>query len=516
MDAPRINSGEGRRAAAVAGGTLASRLLGLARDMLLAHLLGAGADVFLTAFRIPNLFRRLLAEGSLGMAQAAIFADTAARQGLAAAVGLSRDIRRAFLLLSAPLLLCLALASPGLIFLLAPGLAPAAAERAAFLFLCCLPYLPLCLLAGLALADRSCLGRETPQALAPAAFNLCLLLAGLVALALALSPEAAEILLCLGLSLAGLAQLALAGRSNPAGTSSFRAALARKEVRSALIRVPLTALGASVHLLQALAGTLLASFLAGGSISALYLAERLLEFPLGLAGVSLGLLAMPRLAEQAAGNNRDALGAILARHLSLSAFLALPAAAGLAALALPLAGLFFGHGACGPEEVRLTALCLAAYAPGLPAMCLARPLLAALAALGETRAAALAAGQGLAAAVAAALGGALLLGAPGIALGMALGAWAHAALLLRLLRKRGLGAFLAAAGRRCLAYILPALALGLPLHFLPLPPDNKMLLACLLAALVAGCALAWIFLFRAVRSPDALTLTGLLSSLLKT
>jgi putative peptidoglycan lipid II flippase len=504
------DSGFGRKersAAIVTGGTLASRFLGLVRDMLLAHLLGAGADVFLAAFRIPNLFRRLLAEGALGMAHAAVFADTAARRGQEAAVRLSRDMGRVLLVLTPPLLLLLGIAAPGLVFLTAPGLAPALADRAVFLFLCCLPYLPLCLLAGIALSTWACLGNFTPQALAPFVFNLCFLVAGLIALGFSLSPGTTEFLLCLGVGLAGAAQLALAGRPGPGGLSSFRSALARREAWSALARIPLTALGASAYQLQVLAGTLLASFLAGGSISALYFAERLLEFPLGLVGVGIGLLAMPRLADQAARNDREALTATLARGLSLSAFLSLPAAAGLAGLALPLVRLLFGHGAYSQEDARLAALCLAAYAPGLPAMCAARPLLAALAALGETRAVTLAAGQGLLAAVLASLPGAFLLGAAGIALGVTFGVWVHAGLLLRALgRKHPFP--LGPAGRRCLPYVLPATGMGCLLFFLPLPLDNRFLLAASLALLTVGCALAWIAIFRLVRNQDALALTA--------
>jgi putative peptidoglycan lipid II flippase len=501
--------GNGRATLLVAGGTLASRLLGLARDMLLAHLLGVGADVFLAAFRIPNLCRRLLAEGALGLAHTAVLAAVAARQGQKAALSLSRDLERACLLLTPPLLLVLGIAAPGLIFLTAPGLAPALADRAVVLFLCCLPYLPLCLLAGIALSTRSSLGNFAPQALASPVFNLCFLGAGLAALLFSPSSGATELLLCLGVSLAGAAQLALAGRPASGGFRAFRSALARQEVRSALGRIPLTALGASAYQIQVLAGTILASFLAEGSISALYFAERLLEFPLGLAGVSIGLLAMPRLADQAARQDREALALTLIRGVSLSAFLSLPAAAGLAGLALPLARLFFGHGAYSPEDVRLTALCLAAYAPALPALCAARPLLAALAALEGTRAVALAAGLGLAASFLAALPGALALGAPGIALGVAFGIWVHLGLLLLALRGKGLPPFPWPAARRCLSYTPPAAGMGILLFLLPLPLDNKVLLAVSLVALAAGCALLWMGIFRLARNEDALALATL-------
>jgi putative peptidoglycan lipid II flippase len=497
------NEPERRAALAAAGGTLASRLLGVARDVLLAYLLGPGADVFLAAFRIPNLFRRLLAEGALGLGHLAVFAEAAARQGQEAALGLSRDLSRVLVLLSPPLLLLLGLAAPALVLLTAPGLAPDSARRAAFLLSCCLPYLPLCLLAGIALSRRACLGNLVPQALAPPVFNLCFLGAGLTALGLSSSPGASELFLCLGVSLAGAAQLALAGYPAAGGPAAFRRALARKEARSALARIPLAALGASAYQLQVLAGTCLASFLAGGSISALYFAERLLEFPLGLAGVSVGLLALPRLAERTSRQNREA----LIRGVSLSAFLSLPAAAGLAGLALPLSRLFFGQGAYSPEDARLTALCLAAYAPALPAMCADRTLLTALAALGGTRTVSLAAAPSLAASILAALPGAFFLGAPGIALGLTCGAWVHTALLLRALRQKGLDA--GPAARRCLPYLPPALGMALLLFFLPLPLEDKGPLAASLAVMIAACALAWIGLFRLARNEDALALTAL-------
>jgi putative peptidoglycan lipid II flippase len=185
-----------------------------------------------------------------------------------------------------------------------------------------------------------------------------------------------------------------------------------------------------------LAGTILASFHASGSISAMYFAERLCELPLGMIGVTVGIAALPKLASFAAQENREAFNNTLARDIKLTALLSFPAAAGLAGLSIPITQLIFGHGAYSPQETLLTAACLAAYAPGLPGMCATRPLLAALAALGENRLATTAACKSLVLVVAVALL-AHPLGSPGIALGISAGTWLNVFLLLRGLKRKG-------------------------------------------------------------------------------
>lgn len=505
------------------GGTMLSRILGFARDMLLAHLLGPVADAFLVAFRLPNVFRRLLAEGSLGLASTAAFSRTAAAQGLSAAQQLCKDVLLLALLFSLPLTLVLALSAKPLIFLMAPGLAatPGLVSHTAALFQLCLPYLPLSFMAAIVFSARAGQGDFIPQALASSLFNICVLLAGLAALAFSRDIIATQYMLCFSVALAGTAQLFILGWKGLAGSPSlapastkttpgpFRQALRNTDARAVLRRMPLASFGASVHQLQVLVGVFLASLLAQGSISALYFAERLFEIPLGLAGVAIAVAAAPQLAELAAHGDRQKFSAVLNKGFGISLFLSLPAAAGLAGLAVPLAWLFFGHGAYGNEGAMHTASCLMAYAPGLPAMCAARPLLAAMAALGETRPAGIAACQSLLVAVFLGLV-TMNLGPAGIALGISAAAWCNTLLLLRILHRRGIPSPFSGCGKRLRLYILLSAAMALALHALPLPTNERFMLAGLICLLAGGCAFLWVFLFWAASNPEARALMRLL------
>jgi putative peptidoglycan lipid II flippase len=513
-----------RGVATMAAGILASRLLGFIRDILLAHLLGAAADPFLVAFRLPNFLRRLLAEGSLGMAHAAAAARALHAWGADAALALSRGVCLRLFLCALGLALFLGLAAFPASVLLAPGLPGPALEKSALLLRLCLPYLPLCAASAIAFAHAAALDNLAPQASASFCLNSVIVLAA--GAALLLPPQAAvtvagvtlsgvELLLCAGVVCGGLAQAALGarclrrhvvgmfpevpergrefpphphgGNAPPAlpalpertaspgsaapdgqGRNAFAARGGttgafplRAQVTALLRHLPASALGAAPQQLHSLAGGILASFLAPGGISAVYFAERLVELPLGLAGVAVGLGALPRLTSQAARLDRASFTRTLTDALRLSAFLSLPAAAGLCALSTPLAGMFFGHGASGQEQTVATAAALRMYALGLPAMCASRLFLAAAPALGMEREPLRAACVSLIIMTVAGLAGMALADGSsaaivaGLAAGMSIGAWSNAFLLSLFLRARGI----ARIGRSC-AGVLAVYALA--------------------------------------------------------
>ena len=536
---------QARDTATLALGTLVSRLLGLVRDLLTAHLLGPAADAFVLAFRLPNFFRRLLAEGSLGMAHAAAEARVRAVDGAAGAERFARSVCLRLFLLTLPLCLLLLPLTPALAFMLAPGAEDPVLARGAALLQLCLPYLPLSLAAAVAFAHAASTGRFLPQAWAPALLNIPILLCGFAALALSLRTEAVEIALCLGVACGGLAQASLGLRcfakpfaSNAGGVHAQEAEKSKQSVtpsrgkrglgerlfgpppvRALLRTLPASALGAAPHQLHIIAGAFLASFLAPGGISALYFAERLVELPLGLAGAAVGIAALPRFAALAAANDCLALSRSLGRTLRLGAFLSLPATAGLVALARPLSDLLFGHGAYVGDPTGVTAAALRGYALGLPALCAARPLLAAANALKLEKMPLHTALISMAVLALVSVGGMCAGNSPetaalGVGLGLSAAAWCNAALLLRgvcagrdaseegmkpsranrLLREtlRGIWRYAAAA-------VLMALGLSM------LPPLHSLLLI----GLIALCAAAWSGLFLALGSEDARAFTAL-------
>lgn len=448
MPAGQISSGEtlARNAATVAAATLASRVLGYARDALTAHILGAGfgADAFFVAFRLPNLMRRLLGEGAVSLVFTPAFVRVREREGNARAFAFGRGV----LLRAAPplVLLCLLgmlLAHP-LTVLLAPGfgadgVSPDVARHAARLLRICLPYGVVAACAALCAGMLHAHGSFLPPALAPAALNLVVMAAG--GLSLAGLGDAATLLAC-GVLAGGIVQLGLQAPPLHRLGLRWRAPLSGRDPQTVATAraLPAGVFGASVQQLNVLVCTLLASFLPEGSITALYYAERLMEFPLGVFGVAVGVAALPALSGMAAGPAgsplpRGAFRRTLGEALRLSLFISLPAALGLAAVAEPLVTLLFGHGAFSRQAVDATVTALLAYAPGIPAFALTRPLLAACNARQVTGAPVLA---GLASVlVTLCLGGLLLgpLGVAGPALAASCGAWVNALCLVLALRR---------------------------------------------------------------------------------
>ena len=510
-DAPRDDLA--RNAATVAGATLASRVLGYARDALTAHILGAGAgaDAFFVAFRLPNLMRRLFGEGAVSLAFTPAFVRLREREGDARAFAFGRGVLlRALLPLALLCLLGMALAHP-LALLLAPGFGaagapPGVAQRAASLLRICLPYGVAAVCAALCAGMLHAHGRFLPPALAPAMLNLAVMATG--GLALAGFGDAATLLAC-GVLAGGVAQLALQLPALARLGLRWRAPLPARDPQAdeAARTLPAGVFGASAQQLNVLACTLLASFLSEGSVTALYYAERLMEFPLGVFGVAVGVAALPALsasadarpgptgpvsAPGAAHHPHDAFRQVLGDALRLSLFISLPSALGLAAVAVPLVALLFGHGAFDRQAVDATVAALLAYAPGIPAFAVTRPLLAAC---NARQATGVPVAAGLASVLVTLGLGALLLrpmGVAGPALAASCGAWANTLCLVLALRRAGIAVDLH--GRSALLQAALACAACLPAWWLagafagtawaapPLPPAARLALGVPLAA----------------------------------
>ncbi len=375
-------------AAVLSVAALVSRLLGFVRDLVIAYVLGAGplADALFVAMRLPNLMRRLFAEGALSMAFVTRFCAVRDQSGLARAFTMTRA---AFfwLLLAGGLLLVLALllARP-LTLLLAPGFAsdPALFDQTTTLVRICLPYSLAILAAALSMGVLNAQERFLIPALAPCVLNLTLITFAGIAWLFGLAPAPT---LAWGMCLAGVLQWAMQlpalRRTGFTWPGSMR--FGDPEVRRLGKEMPPMVLGAAVFQINVLLSSILASFLAPGSISSLYYADRLVQFPLAVFSVAVGQAALPRLAALAGRQETARFNEVLGNALRLSLFLALPATAGLIALASPVVDVLFGHGAFDSADSAATTLALAAYSLGLPALALVRPLLAAYYAQQDTR-----------------------------------------------------------------------------------------------------------------------------------
>lgn len=549
------SGGLARIAALLGGFALFSRLLGLVRDMGMAWLLGGGAaaDALVAAMRLPHVLRRLLGEGSLSMTLTASLvrlqlggdggpggAENAATGLLARALSLRLGI-----VLILFTLVALA-AAPWLAKALAPGFSGAELERTVFLLRLCLPYVLAAGMAALGMALLHSMGIFWLPALSPALFNMVMLLAAGAA-ALGFFPPAPA--LAAGMLCGGIAQwlaqwlavrrlLPGSFRNGPPGTplnalgqahgaGAERTRAVNRAAWRCLRLLPGGVLGAAAPQLAMLAAMALASGLGQGQVAALYYAERLLELPLGLVGVCLGMASLPALSRLAAEGNFSRFGQHLSAALRLTLMLSLPAAAGLAALGPQLVEGLLGHGAFDRQAAFETGLALLAYVPGLPAFACNRSLLAACNALGLVRHTAVSALWTVGGALVAGLALVRMLGpeysilAP--ALAVSCGLWLQCVLLLRLLGKRlREGDVCPPAGRRG---FWPGLPLWLPgpqvmgRHVLAGGltgfAANALLRLCapwglwpsLLAGIAGGVAV-WALVLLVLRDPDLFLLAG--------
>ncbi len=428
-----------RNAAVVSGATLLSRLLGFARDCLIAAVLGAGplADAFFIALRLPNLMRRLFGEGSLSLALISEFAYLRGQRGLSAAYAMVRACLFWLVCLLGVLSAGAWLGAVPLTSVLAPGFGqtPALLARTAELVRLCFPYAVLICATALCGGVLQAGGHFLAPALAPSIFNLCLIAgAGVAWLSGWPVPET----LAAALLIAGVLQFAL--QQPFLWRQGFRWRGPWSPLDSGARRVGTQMLpavfGAAVYQLSVVLTTMLASFLPQGSISHLYYADRLVQFPLGVFGIAVGTAALPALAALAAKGDSVEFCHTLCRSLRLTLFISLPAAAGLAGMALPVVTVLFGRGAFGGADVLATTCALWGYAPGLPAFAAVRPLLAAFHSLRDARTPVVAAIVGLVVTLGS---GAVLmwsLGPAGLALAVSAGSWANVLTLHYLLGRR--------------------------------------------------------------------------------
>ncbi|WP_424810888.1 murein biosynthesis integral membrane protein MurJ [Roseococcus sp. YIM B11640] len=421
--------------------TMASRVLGFLRDMLIASKLGAGpmADAFFVALKLPNLFRRLFGEGAFNAAFVPAFAQALTQRGHAAAQMLAE---RMAMLLSLWLTLLTVLGMvfmPWLMQVLAPGFSndPAKFQLAVELTRITFPYLLLICLTALVSGVLNGLGKFAAAAAAPIFFNLLSMIA-LFALAPFVATPAHA--LAWGVTLSGIVQLGFVSwacaRAGMA-LNLFHAPKLPPDVRMVLRRMGPGLIGAGVTQLNLAIDVIIASFLPAGAVSYLYYADRVAQLPLGVIGAAVATALLPLLARQIHAGQPLQAHRSINRAIEISLILAVPAAVALAVLALPILEALFQRGAFGAEEARLTSRALVAYSVGLPAFVLVKVFVPGFFARGDT---ATPVKVGICCVVLN-LGLNLALMGPllhvGVALSTSLAAWANALTLAFLLARRG-------------------------------------------------------------------------------
>lgn len=431
-----------RAARVVVGLTFVSRILGYVRDMLVAWSFGAGlyADAFIVAFRLPNMFRRLVGEGALGMAFIPVFHEHAHRRGQRAALDLAISALQRLTLIMTLIVLVGVVAAPLIVRLLAPGFDTAGEpfRLAVHLTRIMLPYLVLVGVVALGMGILNALGHFTAPALAPLALNVAMIGALLIGGSWGVSMACQAGLLAAGVVVGGGLQLALQLPALAARGVGFR--VQTRPEPGALAPFGRSSLpvllGGAAYQANVLLGTLLASYLAAGSVSYLFYADRLVQFPLGIFAVSAVTVVMPDLSRQAARQNLDDLKTTLRHSLQLIWFVTVPSMVGLIVLREPIVALLFERGAFDSDSTRLTAYALLWYSTGLWAYAALRILLAVFYALQDAYRPLWAAGVCVLVNVGAGLALMPAMGHGGVALGAALAAAVNAVLLVILLRRR--------------------------------------------------------------------------------
>lgn len=429
-----------RAIATVGGFTMLSRVTGFARDILIAGFLGAGTltDAFFVAFKFPNLFRRLFAEGAFAAAFVPLYAGALEAEGEAEARAFAE---RAMALLGTVLLGLVAVMEvimPWAMLVFAPGFGevPGKMALAVELSRVTFPYLFFISLVALESGVLNALGRFAAAAAAPVLLNLTLM-AALLGLGGVL-PSGAHAL-AVGTFAAGVIQLAWVTAALARAGVVLRPRRPRltPKLRLLVRRVVPGAIGAGVYQLNLLVDTILASLVANGAVSFLYYADRITQLPLGVVGTAVGTALLPLLSRQVRAGEDAAAQDSQNRALEVALLLTLPAAAALLVAAEPLVAVLFERGAFDQAEAMATAAALAAFATGLPAYAVIKVLAPAFFAREDTATPVKVASAALIANVVLNLILMGPLGHVGIALATTLANWCNAGLLAWLLFRRG-------------------------------------------------------------------------------
>ncbi len=367
-----------RSIATVGGWTMGSRILGFVRDILMAGTLGAGliADAFFVAFKFPNFFRRLFAEGAFNAAFVPLFGDRLTTEGHAAARNFAAET--AAVLISALMVFTVlaVLFMPWLMYAIAPGFADQPEKFALTIELTRItfPYLTFMALIALLGGMLNTLQRFAATAAAPILLNI-VLISALVLIQVDIVPHAG-FGLAWAVTAAGIGQLIWIAAACARAGLLFRLPRPRLTpgVRRLMRLMAPGIVGAGVVQINLVVDVILASTLQEGSVSFLYFADRVNQLPLGVVGVAVGVALLPLLTRQLASGDRAGAADSQNRAIEYALLLTLPAAAALMVIAEPIVSVLFERGAFDSRATANTASALAAFAVGLPAYVLIKAL----------------------------------------------------------------------------------------------------------------------------------------------
>ena len=357
--------------------TLVSRILAFVRDVLIARIFGAGmaTDAFFVAFKLPNLLRRLFAEGAFSQAFVPIFGEYRNRKSQDETKLLVDHVVTLLAVILFLVTLIGIIFAPILVYISAPGFVKELDKFTLTVQLLQIttPYIFFISLVAVAAGILNTYNKFWVPAAAPILLNICFISA-----ALWLAPYCDPPIMALAWAvfIAGIVQLAfqIPFLKKIGMLPRWRLNLKDPGVWRVIKQMGPAVFGVSIAQISLIINTIFASFLAAGSVSWLYYADRLMEFPSGLLGVALGTILLPSLSKHYADNSPDEYSRLLDWGLRLTFMLTLPAALALGMIAVPLLSTFFQHGEFAMRDVLMTREALVGYSFGLVGIILVKIL----------------------------------------------------------------------------------------------------------------------------------------------
>jgi putative peptidoglycan lipid II flippase len=426
-----------RSAATVGGMTMISRVLGFVRDILIAGTLGTGpiADAFFVAFKFPNLFRRLFAEGAFNSAFVPLFAKRLEGEGKASAKQFAEEALSVLLFTLVALTIVAEITMPWLMHVIAPGFVdtPDKFDMGVLFTRIAFPYLLFMSLVALLSAVLNSVGRFTAAAAAPILLNIVLIAALAFAAPYFDNPG---LVLSWGVAAAGALQFALLLIAVKRAGFAIRLRWPRMTPgvkRLVALGIPGIIAG-GITQFNLLVGSIIAS-LQDGAVSLLYYADRIYQLPLGVVGIAIGIVLLPDLSRRLRGNDGTGANNAQNRAFEFAMLLTVPASVALAIIPVPIIQVLFERGAFSAADTQGTALALAGFAIGLPAFVLTKVLSPGFFAREDTVTPMRFAAISIAVNIVGSLALFFWIGHVGIALATSAAAWVNAGLLgLRLVR----------------------------------------------------------------------------------
>jgi len=355
------------------GWTLVSRITGFFRDMVLANYLGAGlvSDAFFVAFKLPNLFRSLFAEGAFNSAFVPIFSQKLVADGKEQAIKFAIRAISVLVFFVGLFVVLMELIMPYLIVVLAPGFAndPGKIELAAFLSRITFPFLLLVSVVSFQSGILNSLNKFAAPAAAPVILNLTMIASVFVFMPLVETPAYR---IALGVTCAGVLEVwwlnLFLRKEGVAIVPQYNIASLVKsdEIRTLFKRIAPGVVGAGVYQINMMVDTILVSMVGTGAISWLYYANRLQQLPLGVVGAAIGVALLPVLSRQLKSGAVEEARQTQDKAIEYGAILSMPAAVAIIILAEPIINILFQHGKFGAYQTQMTAQAVIAYAVGLP------------------------------------------------------------------------------------------------------------------------------------------------------